>query len=397
MVRILVFVVISSLVTITARSQQWDFISADSGVDSIPQRTFFQFQYQVGRLGNTNTDAIKYIESNPYQAFDLRYGIIGYGKKTWHQLHHFPTYGIGISKVLFQPRDNIIGNPLAAYIFYNQPVFKFRNSSISYDFSFGLAGNWKPYDEQTNPEQKAIGSAITGLLGLGVQYHFKLSGRLDGSLGIGLTHFSNGRIRSPNRGINLYGVNTSIFYRLGSGGNKTHLEQDRASIRYPNINSEIPTFKPRIEFYAVGSLGAVTTFQDINNRSLYYLAGSISLDVARHFSYTGKYGVGLDWSYDESLKVVYQNDYPNGNVPVNLLYWPGVHLSYEYMVHRWTFISQVGVNLKVVGDKGTGYGRLGLRYDLSKHIFLRVGLRVYKSLASDFIEWGIGYSWTRIK
>ncbi len=397
MLRILTFGAISIFTAIPARSQQWNFNQSDKSIDSLPQRSFLQVRYQVGRLANTNTDAIKYIESNPYQSIDFRYGIFGNGKKMWHQLHHHPTYGVGISKVLFQPTENILGNPWTAYAFYNQPFLRLKTSSLGYDFSFGLAGNWKPYDQQTNPEQKAIGSHVTGQLGFAVQYDFKLSNRLDGIIGLSLTHFSNGRIRSPNRGLNLYGLNASVRYRLGASGNSAEQKMAGSFLRVANIHHEIATFHPYNEFYVVGSLGAVTTFQDINNRSLSYMAGSLSIDIAHHFSYTQKLGIGLDWSYDESLKVVYQNDYPAGSVPTHLLYWPGMHLSYEYMVHRWTFITQAGVNLKVTGDKGLGYGRLGLRYDLTKHIFLRVGLRVYKFVASDFLEWGVGYSWAKRK
>ena len=142
------------------------------------------------------------------------------------------------------------------------------------------------------------------------------------------------------------------------------------------------------------SLGVTTTFQDKDIPNFYFLTGSATLDVARHYGYKGKYGIGFDWSYDESLKEVYQPDYPSG-VPTSLLYWPGVHLSHEYMIHRWTLITQAGINLKDISDKGMWFGRLAFRYDVSKSIFLRVGLRVHKTVVSDFIEWGVGYSYYR--
>ena len=149
------------------------------------------------------------------------------------------------------------------------------------------------------------------------------------------------------------------------------------------------------EFYAVGSVGVVTTFKDKDNH-IYYLIGSVSADLTRHYNYNGKLGVGFDLFYDASLVEDYEIQYPSGNVPTYLFYWPGIHLSHEYMVHRWTFITQAGLNLKVPMNKGIWYGRIGLRYDLTKSIFVRASLRVYDRFYSDFVEWGVGYSYYKI-
>lgn len=380
-----------SFITTTSCAQDWFFNTTDPRQDSLPLKTFLQFHYQFGGVADTKTQGVQYVDTNPFQSFDFRFGVYGDGQKKWHQLHHYPTYGIGINKFFFQPKENILGNPFTTYIFFNEPFFRFKKSTLGYDFSLGLAYNWKPYDQYTNPEQKVIGSAVTSFVGIGLQYEFKVSDRMDATFGINLNHFSNGRIRSPNRGLNLYGINTSIRCRLGSLRDKSSDAIFKAQKRI------IEPFQPMFEFYAVVSAGAVTTFQDINYRGLYYRAASITFDAARHYGHSGKYGLGFDWSYDESLKVLYQNDYPSGDVPSNFLNWTGVHLSHEYMIHRWTLITQAGVNLKVVGDKGSGFGRVALRYDLSKSIFLRIGLRVYNTFSSDFIEWGAGYSYYKLK
>ena len=381
------------LATHNAAGQNWFFNKTDTTQGSLPIKSFLQLRYQYGGIADTKTEGVHYIDSNPFQSVDFRYGIYGYGIKKWHQLHRYPTYGLGISHFVFQPTDNILGNPFTTYLFFNEPIFRFKKSSLGYDFSLGLAYQWRPYDQYTNPEQKVIGSAVTAHVGMGFQYEFKFSDRLDATAGISINHFSNGRMRSPNRGLNLYAINSSLRYRLGPVRSTASKNKEFSFKESKKISYSFDPFKPILEFYAAASAGPVTTFQDINNRSLYYLAASLSVDVARHYGPAGKYGFGFDASYDESLKVVYQNDYPSGSVPSHLLYWPGIHLSHEYMVHRWTFITQAGINLKVVGDKGTGYGRIALRYDLTKSIFLRVGVRVYHSITSDFIEWGAGYSY----
>ncbi|MBK7652661.1 MAG: acyloxyacyl hydrolase [Flammeovirgaceae bacterium] len=381
----------------TSYAQNWFFNIADSADQKLfPKTSFLQVRYQLGTFVHSGEPGVRYIEENPFQSVDFRYGLIGYGRKKWQQVHHYPTYGLGISKFFFQPTDNILGNPFSTYIFFNESIFQFRKSRLSYDFDIGLSYGWKRYDPQTNPEQKVIGSSVNFIVMLGLQYELKLSNRWDGIVGINVDHMSNGRIRSPNDGVNLHGANLSLRYRLTPPKPKDY-EGDPVSLYAPkNIQHVIDPFKPMYEFYAVGSGGVATTYKDMDDH-IYYFTASLSVDVARHYNYNGKFGAGLDLFYDASLVEDYESQYPTGNVPSHLFYWPGVHISHEYMVHRWTLITQAGLNLKVPSSKGVWYGRVGLRYDLSKSIFLRASLRVYDRFYSDFIEWGVGYSFYKIK
>ncbi len=343
---------------------------------------YWQLSYFSGFVAPTHTTVVDAIESKPFSALDLKFGVNG-RNKPWHALHHYPTYGLGVGKIWLRPLDNIVGNPVTTYLFYEEPLYRFRHSAVSFELKMGLASNWKAYDQVNNPDQKVIGSSVTGYGGVRINYTYKINSRMDFNLGVGLDHFSNGRMRSPNRGLNLPGVQASIRYHLNPL--PSFQQQNHVALKL-----QLPV---RYEVYAVGSLGMVSTFEEMNFRNFYRLAGSLSLDVARHYSPKGKYGLGLDWTYDESLKVLYKNDYPSGQVPFHVLNWHGIHGSHEYMIHRWSVVTQAGINLKQVGDKGAWYGRLGVRYDLSQSVFVRLGLRVYGSVVSDFIEWGVGYSW----
>ena len=213
--RPLVFTLYFILCIHFSNAQNWFFNNADTANQkAFPKISFLQIRYQVGRFVDTGQESLRYIEDNPFNAFDFRYGIIGYGRKKWHPLHYYPTYGLGVTKFFFHPNDNILGNPFATYIFFNQPILTFKKSKIAYDFDLGLSYGWKPYDPQTNPEQKVIGSSINFIVMFGLQYEFKLSNRLDGIIGANLNHMSNGRIQSPNRGVDQYATNVSIRYRL---------------------------------------------------------------------------------------------------------------------------------------------------------------------------------------
>jgi len=378
-------------------AQNWFFNRADSADQrAFPKYSFIQFRYQHGGFFPSGVESVRYIESNRFDAIDVRYGLTGYGRKKWQQTHHYPTFGIGVTKFFFQPTINLFGNPFATYVFFNEPIVQFKESKIAYDFDVGLSYGWKPYDSLSNPEQTVIGSSLNFVFMLSLQYEFKISNRWDGIIGANLNHMSNGRIVSPNRGVNLYAVNVSLRYRLKPARPKNYRRGDLSFSPPPNIHNDIAPFKSMVEFYGVASAGVATTFKDKDNH-IYYLVSSLALDVAKHYSYSGKFGVGLDLFYDSSLKEDYSSAYPSGNIPSHLFYWPGVHLSHEYMVHRWTLVTQTGINLKVPGDKGLWYGRVGLRYDLSKAIFVRATVRLYQKVYSDFVEWGVGYAFYKIK
>lgn len=377
-------------------AQNWFFNKADSAnQSSFPKHGFLQLRYQHGGFFPSGDSGVQHIEKNSFDALDVRYGFRGYGRKKWHQLHHYPTFGLGVTKFFFHPKDNLFGNPFATYLFFNEPIAQFKKSKLAYDFDVGLSYGWKPYNPQSNPDQKSIGSPVNFIFMLGLQYEFELSHRLEGSIGANLNHISNGRIRSPNRGVNQYAANISLRYQLSSLKSKRN-NKNSDYLMPANIHHTIDTFRSMLEFYVVGSAGVVTTFKNIDNQ-IYYLASSLTADVARHYRYNAKFGAGLDLFYDASLKENYELQYPTGNVPSRLFYWPGVHLSHEYMVHRWTLITQAGLNLKVPQGKGLWFARIGLRYDVSKSIFLRASVRLYQKFYSDFIEWGVGYSYYKQK
>lgn len=377
------------LLSNTCSAQDVFFSQTDSADQRFfPKHGFLQVGWQTGKLLDTHTDGLDAVEQHPFYALDIRYGVYGYGRKQWHQLHQYPAFGVGLTRFWFTPTDNIIGNPLSGYFFYHETLLDTRRSALAYDFSLGLSCLWKPYDPQTNTEQRAIGSAVNVSVSFKLQYALTLSPRMDLLAGAGVDHFSNGRVRSPNRGLNMVSLNVATRYRLRP--RKPSGYEGVLSYQAPTrLAHDITPFHRLYECAVLGTASIVTTFKDINNRSNFFWTSSASVDLARHYSYTGKYGIGFDLFYDGSVQQHYQPRYGH-DVPTHLLWWPGIHVSHGYMIHRWTFTTQAGLNLNGPSNKGSWYGRIALRYDLSRRLFIRSGIRVYDTFISDFIETGIG-------
>ncbi len=120
------------------------------------------------------------------------------GNKRWENYYNAPSYGF-MAKFFYlgAPRE-ILGN---AYSFY--PFIEFNiGKKLHLFLSDGIAYFPKPYNIKTNPNQNAIGSHWNRSVcfkALWNVYNFK---RLSFFSGVGITHYSNGSIKSPNLGLN---------------------------------------------------------------------------------------------------------------------------------------------------------------------------------------------------
>ncbi|MBB6463385.1 acyloxyacyl hydrolase [Flammeovirga kamogawensis] len=375
-------------------AQSLEFLKADT-TDSnktYPRQIFGQTKIHFGGHFSTGVDGLEEVENNYFSALELRVGWKGYGRKKWHQLFGYPTYGFGLYQATFFPEANILGNPSALYGFFNGPFKTYNKWSLNYDLGAGLAYDFFGYDPKNNPDQTAIGSDFNFYLTVSVEGNFKISRRLDGSAGLLFTHFSNGRTRTPNKGVNLYGANIGVKYYFNpyipkKGG--VYIPKDKDP-REKNIHYDLPEFHPFWEYYTFVSGGVSTSPYNIEDQNKYYGTATWAVDVARNYSRKGKYGIGVDLFYDGSLVEEYQSQYPNG-VPNSKLFYPGIHVSHELMIHRFTVVTQVGVPLMNVEGRGGWYARVGGRYDVTKNIFAHLALKTPGGFIADFIEWGVGF------
>ncbi|ANQ51067.1 acyloxyacyl hydrolase [Flammeovirga sp. MY04] len=384
------------LLSIVINAQTVDFLKADTTDTNktYPRYMFAQTKLHYGGHFSTGVDGLEEVERNNFSAMELRVGWKGYGRKRWQKLMGYPSYGFGLYQATFFPEANILGSPSAVYGFFNAPFKRYKKWSLNYDLGVGLAYDFFGYDPENNPDQTAIGSDFNVYFTVSVEGEFKLSRRLDLTTGFLFTHFSNGRTRTPNKGVNLYGLNAGLKYNFNAyipkqGGQRLAKDQDP---RPKYIDYNLPEFKPYWEYYMFAAGGWSTSPYDIEDRELYYGVATLAFDVARHYSHKGKFGIGVDVFRDGSLVEEYQNkpEYANG-VPESRLWYPGIHVSHELLIHRFTLVTQVGVPLIHVEGRGGWYGRVGGRYDITRKVFAHLALKTPGGFIADFVEWGVGF------
>ena len=376
--------------------------------DSTRNTKSIRFFYQAGKVLPTNSFVEGQNEKGSpidfYESFSLQYGIETHGEKLWQQLYGFPTWGFGFYVVdFFDPSE--LGTPSAFYAFFNAPLIKrFNKWSLNYDIGFGLTYDWKPFNQETNPMQYAIGSYNTVYIDVGLQAVVPLGKRFELSGGFSFTHFSNGATRVPNMGINLLAPKVGIKYLFNT--------------RKKYIVQEVSKYEDNWEYVAAmaGSIKQLA-FRIIDGVDSSWIAQTyniftFSTGVNRQISHKVKFGAGADFSYDGAYNSYIEYDSVN-NIVTKLNAGDGkklaigIYASFELVVNNLSVIAQPGWyvyredlavpdeaygNISIPRNKpGESYQRLGLKYHIFKDVFVGINIRAYDFSIADYIEWNVGY------
>jgi len=131
-----------------------------------------------------------------------------YGEKEWQRAFNYPDYGFSFQYQDF--RNKYMGENFAIAAHYN---FYFLKRKLVFRISQGIGMTTNPYDKETNYKNNAFGSRFmsSNLFLLNYKKE-RIVGPFGLQAGFIFTHFSNGRIKSPNSGINTYGINLGVNY-----------------------------------------------------------------------------------------------------------------------------------------------------------------------------------------
>lgn len=132
----------------------------------------------------------------------------------WRQLHGYPSVGLRTLVARFGNAD-VFGYGVAVVPqlhFYS----RMRWVSIQYSLGAGLAYVSQHYHRLYNPTNNVIGSNINNCTSLRLGMVWAWNERCHLTASGSLTHFSNGRTRSPNLGINVASAGVAVAYLLAA-------------------------------------------------------------------------------------------------------------------------------------------------------------------------------------
>jgi hypothetical protein len=321
-------------------------------------------------------DALNYLNKDDVYALDISVSLPAYGRDFWEKLYSYPWSGFGGSYWSLG-NDEVLGKAYAIYAFINIPVFRQTNRfSINYQGSVGGAYLTKKFDVYTNHLNRAIGSHINLYIRLGINSRIRLYKNCDLDIGLGITHFSNGKTKSPNYGINAGTLSLGLNY----------LFNNMNVIKEP----EIPVLQKKYIHSVIYSAG-VKVYDNLYGKR--YFISSLSYNLEYQLSHKRKIGLGADFFYDGSIREALANENGTPDKKFSDLLRFGLHASYAIRYKQVVMGFQPGYYIySKYTDLTLLYSRIFLQYLLTDHMISTVAIKSHFAKA-DYIEWGIGYRW----
>lgn len=299
-----------------------------------------------------------------------------HGNSEWHAAYNYPEYG---AFFLYQNFNNpYIGSNYSVGALYN---FYFLNRNVKLLLSQGVALTTTPYDKVENSKNKAFGSKIMANTNLGLFYKKEnIIDRFGIEAGILFTHYSNGRTKSPNSGINTYGLNLGINYNFEESKTnsvdstmikKTYKEPIKYNLVFRSgVNESAVIGSGQHPFYHIG----VYADKRLNRKSAIQFGSEIFLTT----------------SFKDFIK--YKSiAYPELNIDPNTDYKRvGVFIGHELFVNRISLEAQIGYYVyDPFKNEIPIYDRVGMKYYITNKIFAGFTIKTHLFLA-EALEFGVG-------
>lgn len=398
--------IIAIMVLFTTQAQEFSEFTKEDFEKDENYGWFNYFQLSIYRGNHLGEGKSVNFLNDGVRGIGLRFGTQSTGRKEWQRIHGYPQYGFGLTYFDLGglKTDSIIGKPMACYIFFGAPIVRFGDLRLNIDVELGISTDFIAYNSNTNPNQIFIGASTNLHSNFNLQLYYELSERTDISLGLSFIHFSNGKIYTPNKGLNVIGLNLSTTYHFNPVKNFTkHADPNfQTHLRPTFVQKEIPTFKDIHELSIMGSFGSVQSYpkewkhEDGMLDTTYvtgprYLNHSFSVDYGYQFAHRLKVTVGLDMFIDNSAVNLYDDILPK-DVNFSKKTFYGGHIGFQYIIERIVILYNFGRYIyKPFDSRGKWYMRVGGRIGLTPKVDVQIALKTKESGKADWIEWGIVY------
>lgn len=321
-------------------------------------------------------EALGYLVQDDVYAYDLSLGFPTYGKNYWEKLYRYPIAGAGYS-FWSLGNDKVFGKAHALYSFINIPFLREERFSLNYQISFGGAYFPKRFDEYENYLNRAIGSHVNVYIRLGIDGRIKLVPNTELVVEAGLSHFSNGKTKSPNYGLNAGSFSIGISYLFNASA---------ATIHEPEIPGTSKLYIQSV-IYSAG----IKVYDNLLNKK--YFATAVSYNLERVINPKNRVGLGSDFFYDGSIREALASEDGKLENDFEKLIRFGLHGSYSVRYKQLIMGTQVGHYLYSKCTILTPfYNRISVQYLFPNNMIGSIAIKTHMGKA-DCLEWGIGYCW----
>ncbi len=299
-----------------------------------------------------------------------------HGNEEWHSIYNYPDYG---TYFLFQDfKNDILGKNYALGTFYN---FYFLNRNLTFKVAQGISVTTNPYEKLSNSKNIAFGSKLLGNINFVLDYKkVNIIDKFGIQAGLIFTHFSNGRMKSPNSGINTYSLNIGINYNFDDVPNK---KQD-------SIASKLKFTEP-IKYNILLRTGFnESTVIDSGQLPFYHIGFYVDKRINRKSALQLGTELFLTMSNKEFIRFR-AISFPEKPVDINTDYKRvGVFIGHELFINRISLEAQLGYYIYQPFKFDIPiYDRVCAKYYLSNKIFTGLSLKTQGFLA-EALEFVVG-------
>jgi hypothetical protein len=396
--------------------------------DTVPRRGFIhrldaewrpQYVFPTNNFFKNNDE---YLENSwdpihHAKAFHLKYSF-GFKPGTCADRIYAGAYqGLGLAFYNFGDRKRV-GNPLLIYMFQGASIARLGSRvSFNYEWNFGLSTGWHPYNELTNRDNGVVGSKVNAYLNAGFYLRWALARHFDLTLGVDVTHFSNGNTKFPNAGVNTIGAKLGLAYNF----NRTDEDLRPGTSSHPAHHFP-KHFSYDLLFFGSWRRKGVYVEEDrqLPSPKAYPVAG-FNFATMYNLGYKFRCGVSVDGVFDGSANVYARE--PEDESP-SLLHYDktgyspqadegmdydtsspqqefirpsaskqlalGLSGRLEYVMPYFTINAGMGYNVLGKGDLRGWYQVLALKIAMPRNTFLHIGYNLQNFKTPNYLMLGLG-------
>lgn len=326
-----------------------------------------------------HADYVGHLISGHPDGFLLSYNWKTYGKKEWQQVYNYPDYGISYHYIDF--KNKYLGVNHAIGLHYN---FYFLKRHLLFRISQGIGITTNPYDKETNNKNNAFGTRVMDNTYFMLQYKKEnIIDRIGVQAGFMLNHFSNGRFKAPNTGINTILFTVGLNYNLDE---KQEFIQDSLP---PN-----QVYKEHIKYNVAFRTGiSEGPVPGLGQRQFYHIGLYADKRVGRKSAL--QLGTDVFFSrylreYIQFVSVAFPKEHPDYAAPNTDYKRIGLFVGHELFINKLSIETQFGYYVYKPFDYEIDvYQRIGAKYYLYQNIFTGIGLKTHGGRA-EAIEATVG-------
>ena len=350
--------------------------------------------FQFGNIVNNGQAILNHIDDNGYQikriqAFSAEYGWQMLGGKDWHQVCNYPRAGIGLQFLDITKRDEL-GHPISVYAFYDGNYFRKKNFSLTNRLSLGAALGTKKYDPAVKLPSDIFATNLNAFVELGVGMNIRLNNFILLEPGIRLTHFSNGNIREPQKGLNIVSYSLGVVSNMKSTVSEPVRKYIAPCLHRHEILGYIGMAPRQVQFYDKENNNPYETF------GLYFLMANIHLGYNYEISHRVKLGGGADVIYDGTngqLSLLESGTPGKDGIAFKDKMKLSLFVGAESVIDRLSIVMTLGyvvAETKFVGSAPSFEQRLGFKYHFLDDVFAGINVRANKFRVAEAFEFNVG-------